>query len=431
MRVLVIGGYGFIGSAIVSALLDANHRVGGLGRSVEVARRRLPAVDWIAQDLRRLLRPEDWEPWLAGYEAVVNAAGVLQDGARDDVNLVQSAAMRALFAACENFGPKRIVQISAVGADDEASTSFMRSKAEADAALAGSRLDWIILRPGLVIGSQAYGGTALLRGLAAFPLVLPIATPDAAVQTVGLGEVAEAVVMALDGRVPGRRSYDLVEAEAHRLADIVLAIRAWLGLAPAPLVTVPRMAAGIACRAGDLLGQLGWRPPMRTTALLALESSVTGDPSAWKAVTGHPLRPFDATLRGLPASVQERWFARLWLLRPLIIATLSAFWLVSGLIGLGRIDAAASILGFAGLWPAASHSVVVVGASIDIALGLAVVVRSTSRAAAAGMATLSALYLVGATMLAPALWIDPLGPLVKAVPGLVLALVAVAVSEDR
>lgn len=431
MRVLVIGGYGFIGSAIVSALLDANHGVGGLGRSVEAARRRFPEVDWIAHDLRHLLSPEDWGPRLAGYEAVVNAAGVLQDGAHDDVSLVQSAAMRALFAACEKSGPKRVVQISAVGADGRASTPFMRSKAQADAALAGSRLDWIILRPGLVIGSQAYGGTALLRGLAAFPLVVPMARPDAIVQTVGLAEVAEAVVMALDGRVPGRRSYDIVEDEAHRLADIVLAIRAWLGLAPAPVLTVPRMAVRIALRAGDLLGQLGWRPPMRTTALLALEASVTGDPSAWKAVTGRPLRPLEATLRRLPASVQERWFARLWLLKPLIICTLSAFWLVSGLVALGRIDAAASVLDRPGLSSAASHLFVVVGALIDIGLGLAAVVRSTSRMAAVGMATLSALYLVGATMLAPPLWVDPLGPLVKVVPGLVLALVAVAVSEDR
>jgi uncharacterized protein YbjT (DUF2867 family) len=431
MRVLVIGAYGFIGSAIISALLEAGHRVGGLGRSVEAARRRFPEVEWIARDLRRLLRPEDWMPCLAGYDAVVNAAGVLQDGAHDDVGLVQSAAMHALFAACEKSGPNRLVQISAVGADGRASTLFMRSKAEADAALAGLRLDWVILRPGVVIGSQAYGGTALLRGLAALPLVIPVAVPDAAVQTVDLAEVAEAVVLALEGRIPARRSYDLVEDEPHRLADVVLALRAWLGLAPAPVVGVPPMAARAVCRVGDLLGRLGWRPPLRTTALLALEASVTGDPTAWKAVAGRPLRPLDATLRHLPASVQERWFARLWLLKPVTIAALSAFWLVSGLIGLARIDAAASVLSDTGVSLAASYAVVLLGALIDIALGIAILVRSTSQAAAGGMAVLSALYLAGATVLAPSLWIDPLGPLVKVVPGLVLALVAAAISEGR
>jgi uncharacterized protein YbjT (DUF2867 family) len=431
MSVLVIGGYGFIGSAIVSALLDAGHHVGALGRSIQAARRRWPQVEWVARDLRDLLRSEDWQPLLAGYEAVVNAAGVLQDNANDDVAAVQSSAMRALFAACETFGLKRVVQVSAVGAENAAPTLFMRSKAEADAALAASGLDWVILRPGLVIGPQAYGGTALLRALAAFPLVVPVATPDAVVQTVALAEVAQAVVFSLEGRVPDRRSYDLVEDEPHRLADVMLALRAWLGFAPAPIVVAPPAFARIACRIGDLLGRLGWRPPLRTTALVSLEMSVTGDPSAWTMATKRPLSSFEATLRRLPASVQERWFARLWLLKPVIIATLSAFWLVSGLVGLARIEAAASILMAGGLSHTASYAGVIAGAVADMALGLAILVRSTSRPAAGAMAALSAFYLVGATVWAPALWVDPLGPLVKVMPGLVLALVAVAVSEDR
>ena len=47
------------------------------------------------------------------------------------------------------------------------------------------------------------------------------------------------------------------------------------------------------------------------------------------------------------------------------------------------------------------------------------------------MVALSALYLLGATILTPALWIDPLGPLVKVVPGMALALVALAIMDER
>jgi len=163
MAVLVLGGYGLIGSAVVARLCD--RPVAGLGRDVAVSRRRWPGVDWREADLAQLLRAEDWTPLLAGVESVVNAAGVLQQGLRDDVAGVQERAMLALYAAARQTGIKRIVQISAVGAEPRASTEFLRSKARADDALRASGLDYVILRPGLVISSAAYGGTALIRAV--------------------------------------------------------------------------------------------------------------------------------------------------------------------------------------------------------------------------------------------------------------------------
>ena len=64
---------------------------------------------------------------------------------------------------------KKFIQISAAGVSEDASTEFFRSKARGDAALAATDLDFVILRPALVIGSQAYGGIALLRAAAANP----------------------------------------------------------------------------------------------------------------------------------------------------------------------------------------------------------------------------------------------------------------------
>ena len=92
-----------------------------------------------------------------------------------------------MIAACEAAGISRFVQISAPGATAAASTEFMRSKAAADARLKASSLDWTILRPGLVIGRDAFGGTALIRALAAFPLVVPLIRPCGQIQTIALG----------------------------------------------------------------------------------------------------------------------------------------------------------------------------------------------------------------------------------------------------
>ena len=432
MKVLVLGAYGLIGTGVTAALLDAGHVVVGLGRSIEVARRRFPGVTWVEHDLRDLVRPGDWTLLLAGMDAVVNAAGVLQDGPADDVAVVHRDAMLALFAACEANGPARIVQISAAGASEGATTRFMTTKAEADKALSAStKLDWTIVRPGLVIAPSAYGGTALLRALAATPFILPAWRSGATIETVGLRDVASAVVACVAGEVPSRMAYDLVEDTPHTLAETLLALRGWLGFPSAPIVAFPDWMLDLGAKVGDALGRLGWRPPLRTTSLQQLRAGVTGDPAPWLAARGRGVSSLEETLRGMPAGVQERWFARLFLLKPLITGVLSLFWLASGLVALARFPLATGILTGRGFAGGVAAALVLVGALADLALGALILIRRTTAPAAAGMVVLTLVYLVEATLLVPDLWADPLGPLVKTLPGLVLALVAIAIATDR
>lgn len=431
MRVLVLGAYGLIGSAVADRLLATGFAVAGLGRSIEAARRARPEIDWRQTDVSTLLRPGDWAPFLNDVDAVVNAVGALQDGARDDVTAVQRDAMIALYAATESAGVTRFVQISAVGARSDAKTLFMRTKGEADAALAASRLDWTILRPGLVISPAAYGGTALLRGLASFPLITPTIAGGAPIQSVSVDDVADAVRVALVGDVPSRAAYDLVEDKAQSLDEVVGAWRASLGRPAAPGLTAPRWFGRALFGLGDIAGKLGWRPPMRTAALREIEAGVLGDPGLWRAAGGWTIMPLQSTLRRLPSIVQERWFGRLFLLKPVIVVTLSLFWILSGAIGFAQIDAAADILISRGMAVGPAVVFVNVGGLVDLTLGLGVLHRRTHVAALWAMIATTASYLVGATLLAPDLWLDPLGPLVKTLPAAMLALVALAIEEER
>jgi uncharacterized protein YbjT (DUF2867 family) len=255
MRVLVVGGYGFVGLEILRQLNREGMAVTGLGRSAAFGRRLAPWANWIGADIARLTAPADWRGHLEGIDAVVNASGALQDGLRDRLELVQGAAITALIEACAEQGIRRFVQISAPGAEPEASTTFMTTKARADAHLRASGLDWIILKPGLVLGPNAYGGSALLRMLASCPLVLPIILADRPVQTVAIGDVAGGVVLCLQGAVPVRNDYDLVEERPGMLCDVVLAMRAWLGW-PEPwhVVVLPRFVGRCVSVLADAAG---------------------------------------------------------------------------------------------------------------------------------------------------------------------------------
>jgi uncharacterized protein YbjT (DUF2867 family) len=175
-RVLVVGATGLIGRAVTAGLIAAGYRVVGMALRTTRAARAMPAVEWISFDVAAATQPEDWLWHLTGVDAVVNCAGVLQDSPRDSTHGVHVAGSGALFAACEQAGLRRVVQVSAIGIDHQAPSRFSRTKREADEALTRRDLDWVILRPAIVVGATAYGGSAMFRALAAWPVLLIV--PD-------------------------------------------------------------------------------------------------------------------------------------------------------------------------------------------------------------------------------------------------------------
>ncbi len=428
-RVLVPGGYGLIGAGVVRALEAAGHAVTVAGRDAASAARVLPGRRFLHCDLARMTSPGDWA-CLASFDVVVNCAGALQDGPRDDLEAVHVTAIAALVQAAAAHGV-RVVQISAAGVHPDASTAFLRSKAQGDAALLASGADVVILRPGLVLAQQAYGGSALLRLLAAVPLIQPLALPDTPIRTVGLSDLAGAVCMAAGDRLPRGTVCDLVSDEPHDLRGIVAAHRAALGFAPARAeLVLPRPVLPLVAAGADVLGRLGWRSPLRSTALRVLEDGITGDPAPWRAQGGR-VTPLAQTLAEAGFGAEHRLQARALLLMPLAVAVLVLFWALSGLIGLLHLPAAAAHLTGAG-WPEPLARLSVQGwALVDLALAAALLWRPWARAACLGMCAVSLVYLAAATLVTPWLWADPLGPLVKVLPGLMLAQVTHSLLEPR
>jgi uncharacterized protein YbjT (DUF2867 family) len=172
MRCLVTGAYGFIGSEVVAALRREGLTVIGCGRDLELARRVNPDIEWIACDFNSDVTQAYWAPRLAGIDVVVNCVGILQGSLRDRPERIHAQATIALFEAAAAAGVRRIVHVSAVSAETGVPTAYARSKAKADVALGKLDANWLIVKPSLVIGRGAYGGTSLMRGLAGLPCVL-------------------------------------------------------------------------------------------------------------------------------------------------------------------------------------------------------------------------------------------------------------------
>lgn len=184
-------------------------------------------------------------------------------------------------------------------------------------------------------------------------------------------------------------------------------------------------------RLGDAASLFGWRPPVRTTARLEIARGATGDSRQWVETTGIRPTSLQSALCAAPATVQDRWFARLYFLKPLIFVVLAVFWIATGAISLTvGFEAGVDLMLRTGAGPL-SAPVVIAGAIADIGIGTAIVFRRLSRAGIFAAIAVSLFYGAAATFFLPELWNDPLGPIVKIFPILVLHLCALAVLEER
>lgn len=429
--VLVLGANGFIGSHVAAALSAAGWRVRAGARRIAEPARRAPGFEWVAADFAQLTSTEAWATVLDGVEAVVNCVGVLQDGGGDSTRTADVDGPRALLAACRAVGARRLIHISAVGVDEAAGTAYARTKAETERMVEASGLDWLILRPSLVVDRAAFGGTGLIRALAAFPLVIPVVGGDQTFRPVPLCDVGAAVVAALRPDAPSGLTLDMPGPEAVSMTETVRLYRGWLGLKPAAIVRVPRTLAAPALAIGDLLGRLGWSSPIRTTAIRQMDHDVSGRDSGWAQALGVTSRGFSRFLAETPASVQDVWHARLWFVRPVAILTLGLFWLITGLISFGPgWDRAVAILDEGGYGRMAGP-IAWWGALLDVVLGLMLFVRPWTARVAIFMCLATVGYLIAGTISLPYYWIDPLGPWLKVLPMMALCLFVAATDARR
>jgi uncharacterized protein YbjT (DUF2867 family) len=418
-----------IGSVAVARLAAEGHHVVGAGR--RAAEPGLIDVAWVRLDVASSVDPADWMPHLTGIDAVLNCAGVLQDSPGNSTAAVHTDGISALFAACERAGVRRVVHLSAVGVDRETPTAFSRSKLAGDQALMARDLDWVILRPSVVVGRAAYGGSALMRGLAALP-ILPVMPQTAPLQIVHLDDLVDAIVFFLKSDAPSKCVVEVVGPKRQSFEEAVGLLRRWMRWPPARSVKVPTWLAAVLYRFGDATALLGWRPPVRTTARREMVRGAVGDPSSLSKLTGIAPRALEAALAREPASVQERWFARLYLLKPVVFVMFALFWIATGVVSLGPgWQRGVELVMEGGVGETLAKFLVLSGGLADIVIGLAIAFRPTARLGLYAAFAISLVYAVIGTILVPWMWFDPLGPMLKIGPIMVFNLVALAILDDR
>ncbi len=254
--VTVFGGSGFVGRYVVKRLAKQGWRVRVAVRRPQEAGflRPMGDVGQIAIVQANVRHKASVELAVHGAEAVVNLVGLIAESGSQNFSLIQAQGAKRVAEAAKAAGVSRFVQLSAIGAAADAPSEYGRSKAAGEAGVKAAFPEAVILRPSLVFGPEDKFFNRFAN-LARYSPVLPLIGGGAnLVQPVYAGDVADAVVAAVNGTVTAAdKPYELGGPTVYsfrQLMELILKVTGRKAmLLPVPLGLAKLQAAAI-----------GWMP---------------------------------------------------------------------------------------------------------------------------------------------------------------------------
>src|SRR5258706_10073439 len=257
MRILVLGGTGFIGRHVVAALIARGHEaIVGTRRPASAAHKLLQGARGCERRTARfeqLTAPGLWDALLKDINGVVNCVGILRERGRETFERVHCHGPAALVEACARLGVRRLIHVSALGLRADARSRFLISKLHGEQAVKASGLDWSIVRPSLLDGEGGFGAR-WMRMMARWPVHFVPADAKGKLAVFDVGDLGDAIALLCE--MTDRR--DLAEVELggvslRTMGGQLAALRRMYGLAPARRMQLPSLLARLASHLCDLL----------------------------------------------------------------------------------------------------------------------------------------------------------------------------------
>jgi uncharacterized protein YbjT (DUF2867 family) len=235
-RVLVSGGTGFVGGALVPKLVEDGYSVRvltrGKSRTLQIAK---PDVEIVSGDVTK---PNSLPKALEGIEVVIHLVGIIAERGESSFEKVHYRGTVNLASVARDAGIKRFVHMSALGSGPEAVSRYHRTKFQAEQHLPGSGLDFTIFRPSVILGPGSEFLRTFVRMMRWSPLLVIPKVRQGRLQPIWLGDVVDCFRQAIEKGETSGRTYELGGPEKLSLGQLLGRIAKSLGREK-PIVEVP------------------------------------------------------------------------------------------------------------------------------------------------------------------------------------------------
>ncbi len=265
-QVTVFGGGGFVGRHAVRALAKAGYRIRVAVRRPHLAPevKVMGDVGQIEVVQANLRNPASVAAAVAGSDAVINLVGILYAAGRQTFSSVQAEGAATVAKAAAAAGVKRLVHVSAIGADAGSPSAYARSKAEGEAAVRAAFPGAVILRPSVVFGPEDEFFNRFAAMASVSPVLPLIGGGETKFQPVFVGDVAKAIVAASGRDDLAGQTFELGGPEVLSYRQVLEYVVKETGRAR-PLVPVPWPLAALIGAVGDVQSALIALPPVLTS----------------------------------------------------------------------------------------------------------------------------------------------------------------------
>ena len=404
MHVLIVGGSGLIGRNIVAHLAKKGHQVTVLSRLVN-QNQTDTSIQHISVDLNDLTEPEYWHAFLKDIDVVINAAGIIVEQKTQTFEVIHKRAPIALFSACVTLNIKKIIQISALGAHPKAATAYWRSKADADAMLMNTTLNWTVLRPSLVYSDEG-ASSRLFRQLASMPVVPNLKRAgliQPVFQPVHIDDLVGAISIIVEGDKGRQQCIDAVGIKAVSWREWMAILRLSMDMPPARYFSLTGSVVMALSKIAQFLPGSIATPDNMT---MLFEGNAANN-AQFALLVGQPLR--DASSFAHPALKAEAILSW-WLI--LARQALAFLWLWTAFVSFYNLPESINLLEQTGINPKWQDLLLISSIGMDVVLGLGTMFYSKSWFWGCQIC-LVAIYTVIISICMPVWWRHPFGAISK------------------